>query len=288
MVIVDLVERLGAVAEGDTVTVSLAEPDDLATVRAWCLRSGNTLVRGDPTAAVVRRGRAPDPVLELAATRRPGTRLWMYTNFDCNLACDYCCVRSSPQADRRAFGADRISRLAQEAAAAGVSELLLTGGEPFLLPDLGQIVAACTAVLPTTLLTNGMLFRGRRLELLRDMPRDRLRLQISLDSATPDRHDLHRGPGSWAKALGGIRVAIAEGFTVRVAATLVRADAAERAELRGFLDGLGIPREHQILRPVAYRGVATEGGAAAGGVAGPRGDRDRRRGVLAPGRSRRR
>jgi MoaA/NifB/PqqE/SkfB family radical SAM enzyme len=111
---------------------------------------------------------------------------------DCNLACDYCCARSSPQTPRRALGVDRVRRLATEAADAGVSELLLTGGEPFLLPDIDELVAACTEILPTTLLTNGMLFRGARLERLRRMDRDRLAVQISLDSATPELHDRHR------------------------------------------------------------------------------------------------
>jgi pyruvate-formate lyase-activating enzyme len=259
VVILDLVKRLGAVAEGDTVTVPLRSPEDLAAARDWCARSGNTLVRGDGAEVVVRRGRSQDPVLELAAARRPGTRLWIYTNFDCNLACDYCCVRSSPHAERRALGPDRIRRLVAEAADAGVMELLLTGGEPFLLPALGEIVAACAARLPTTLLTNGMLFRGRRLETLRAMNRNRLRLQISLDSATPDRHDAHRGHGTWARALAGIRLALAEGFTVRVAATLVSPDPEEERELRGFLTGLGVAAEDQILRPLAQRGMADTG-----------------------------
>ena len=48
---------------------------------------------------------------------------------------------------------------------------------------------ACTAAAPTTLLTNGMLFAGRRLETLRSLPRERVTLQISLDSPTPERHD---------------------------------------------------------------------------------------------------
>lgn len=33
------------------------------------------------------------------------------------------------------------------------------------------------------------------------LPRDRIVLQIRLDSATPDRHDLHHGSGTWARAL---------------------------------------------------------------------------------------
>ncbi len=38
-----------------------------------------------------------DPLLDLPPSARPGSRLWIYTNVDCNLACDYCCVRSSPR-----------------------------------------------------------------------------------------------------------------------------------------------------------------------------------------------
>jgi pyruvate-formate lyase-activating enzyme len=259
VVILDLVERLGRVADGQTVAVRLQASGDAAAVRAWCVRTGNTLVRHDGQQMLVRRGRPADPVLDLPPGRRPGTRLWIYTNFDCNLACDYCCVRSSPRAERRALGADRIRRIAAEAAAAGVAELLLTGGEPVLLPDLGDTVRACTDALPTTLLTNGMLFHGRRLETLRAMPRDRLRLQISLDSATPEPHDSHRGAGTWARALAGIRTALAEGFAVRVAATLTTRDAGEARTLRRFLAGLGIPEDDQVLRPVAHRGHATTG-----------------------------
>jgi pyruvate-formate lyase-activating enzyme len=258
-VILDLVEKVGALADGDTVTLPAPGAGDAAAVSAWCERSGNTLVRADESGITVRRGRPTDPLLSLPAARRPGTRLWIYTNFDCNLACHYCCVRSSPQTPRRALGADRIARLAAEATDAGVAELLLTGGEPFLLPDLGETVAACARLLPTTLLTNGMLFRGRRLDTLRSMPRDRVRLQISLDSATPDRHDAHRGPGTWARALAGIRTAAAEGFTVRVAATLAGTDIAEEQQLRTFLTNLGISQDNQILRPIAKRGFADEG-----------------------------
>ena len=259
MVILDLVEKLGALADGDVVTVPAPTPRDVAAVQAWCARTGNTFVGSEAGAVVVRRGRRPDPLLELPAERRPGSRLWIYTNFDCNLACDYCCVRSSPQAPRRALGAPVIRRLAEQAAAAGVTELLLTGGEPFVLPDLGEIAAACAHALPTTLLTNGMLFRGSRLQTLRSLPRDRLRLQISLDSAEPDRHDAHRGRGSWARALDGIRTALNEGFTVRVAATLVTPNPAEERRLRRFLTGIGIAADDQILRPLAKRGSADDG-----------------------------
>ena len=165
-----------------------------------------------------------DPLAVLGADRMPGARLWMYTNFHCNLACDYCCVASSPQSPRRELGAERIARLAKEADW-GVHAIFLTGGEPFLLPDIGTIVRSCAALLPTTVLTNAMVFRGRGLRELDSVPRGGVALQISLDSATSEAHDAHRGRGSWAKAVAGIRLALEMGFRVRVAADGRRAGA---------------------------------------------------------------
>jgi len=259
MLILQLVEQVSRLAEGQTVTLALPEPDLAETVAAWCNRTGNTLVAADARAVTVRRGRLPDLLADLAPQRRPGTRLWLYTNFDCNLACSYCCVRSSPHARPRTLPATLVEEIARQAPPAGVTEILITGGEPFLRLDLGRLVAACTAAAPTTLLTNGMLFSGRRLQVLRDLPRIGLTLQISLDSATPDRHDTYRGAGTWARAVAGIRTALAEGFTVKAAVTLTGTTRAELEEVRTFLDSLGIPRDRQVIRPLARRGLAETG-----------------------------
>lgn len=260
--VLDLVERTGRLLFGQTVTVVLGDTGQEQSgelVAAWCARTGNELVQIRDGIATVRRGQSPDPFADLAPEQMPGTRLWIYTNFDCNLACDYCCVRSSPRTARRALGADRVRRLVAEAVEAGVSELVLTGGEPFLLPDLDELVASCTTALPTTLLTNAMLLRGRRLDMLRRMDRDRLTLQVSLDSATPDLHDQHRGARSWERAVAGIRTAQSEGFRVRVAATLEPERFVELEPFRVFLDDLGIDRNDQVIRALAHRGAADTG-----------------------------
>lgn len=260
--LLNLVERVGRTPRHGLVLVELGAgnaEDQHRTVAAWCAHTGNRLVSVSDGVARIRRGRAPDPFEGLDPHLVPGTRLWMYTNFDCNLACDYCCVRSSPQTPRAALGIDRVRQLAAEAVDAGVSELILTGGEPFLLPDLDDLVAACTDVLPTTLLTNGMLFKGGRLEALRRMDRTRLTLQISLDSPTAAIHDAHRGPGSWDRAVSGIRVALMEGFQVKVAATLPYEQTHAVEPFHAFLESLGVPSEDRIIRALARRGVADQG-----------------------------
>ena len=121
-----------------------------------------TTVENGRTRWVFRYGGVPEHIQTRIGP--VGSRLWLYTNFDCNLHCDYCCVRSSPTAPRRELGLDRVQRIAREAAELGVKEIFLTGGEPFLLEDIGDILLSCAAAAPTTVLTNGMLFAGRRAE----------------------------------------------------------------------------------------------------------------------------
>jgi MoaA/NifB/PqqE/SkfB family radical SAM enzyme len=202
----------------------------------------------------VRDGSVRDP----DEPERPiGSRVWLYTNFNCNLRCTYCCVRSSPEAPRRELGAHRVARIVAEAAALAVQELFLTGGEPFLLPDIDEIAIVCAAAAPTTVLTNGMLFNGSRLDRLRRMPRARVTLQISLDGPTPEVHDANRGAGSWARAIEGIRIARDEGFRVRLAATVASDD--DAARFAAFLDGMGIPPADRVIRPIVLRGFARDG-----------------------------
>jgi TusA-related sulfurtransferase len=243
---------------GDLIAVVGDEESVGPELEAWCRFTGNPLLEttiedGRPR-WIFRYGAIP----EAAGDDRPvGSRIWLYTNFDCNLHCDYCCVRSSPTAPRRELGLARVQQIAREAAELGVKEIFVTGGEPFLLEDIDEMLVACAAAAPTTVLTNGTLFTGRRGESLRALPRDRIVLQISLDSATPELHDLHRGPGTWARTREGIQRARAYGFRVRLAAT-VSTDA-EAEEFRQFLDEEEIAAEDRVIRRIALRGAASEG-----------------------------
>ena len=47
------------------------------------------------------------------ASRRLGPRMWLYSNYHCNLACRYCLTGSSPTSDRRMLdgGGSHVRRL---------------------------------------------------------------------------------------------------------------------------------------------------------------------------------
>lgn len=254
----DLIAALRRSRPGDLIAIVGTEAGVGAELETWCRLTGNPLVESSVQTGgnrwLIRYGAVDRPS---EGNRPVGSRIWLYTNFDCNLCCDYCCVRSSPAAPRRELGLVRVQRICHDARELGVKEIFVTGGEPFLLPDIGQILAACSAAAATTVLTNGMLFAGRRLETLRALPRDRVILQISLDSPTPERHDLHRGSGTWVRTRAGIQCARAEGFRVRLAATVASDEDAD--QFKRFLDDEQIAPEDRVIRRIALRGVANEG-----------------------------
>ncbi len=187
------------------------------------------------------------------------SKLWIYTNYDCNLKCAYCSVESSPAAPRRALSPTTVRQSIDEAVALNFAEVFFTGGEPFILDDIYDMLAYASARLKTTVLTNAMLLTGRRLERLCAIRNDSLIVQVSLDGAQPEQHDAYRGAGSWIRTVAGIQALLANGFRVRVATTQTLANTAHLAELCEFHRSLGIPEEDHLVRPLAKRGFSSDG-----------------------------
>lgn len=198
------------------------------------------------------------PVMSLFGSALFPPRLWIYTNFHCNLACDYCVVASAPGARRRALGLDRFRALVDDAVAEGFREVYITGGEPFLEPDIVAMLEYASERLPTVCLTNAMLFRGdrRERELERLAGRDQLVLQSSVDGATAATHDAWRGAGSFARALDGIARVRSLAVPVRVAMTETPENRGEVEALRELLAGLGVEGDDFAVRPLVARGFA--------------------------------
>ncbi len=195
----------------------------------------------------------------------PG-RVWLYSNYHCNLVCTYCLTESGPKVDRRELSADRMLEVAQQAAELGFTALGVTGGEPFLQPDMAETLARLGAILPTVGLTNGTLFTGRRLAAAEVLAGSDVALQISLDSADPDVNDEARGPDNFARVVAAIPALVERGVTVRIATTRELGDEADMSRLCELHRGLGVPDSDHVVRPVISRGraVTTGMGVAAG------------------------
>lgn len=186
-------------------------------------------------------------------------KLWIYTNYDCNLRCSYCVAKSGPNVPRRAIGLPNVKRLVDEALALGFDHIFFTGGEPFLLNDIYEMLDYSSARVKTTVLTNAMLLRGQRLEKLKAIANDNLIVQVSLDGGRPEDHDAYRGAGTWAKTVEGLRLLQEAGFRVRIGTTETPANSTHLHELCEFHRSIGIPDEDHFVRPLAKRGYSKEG-----------------------------
>ncbi len=197
------------------------------------------------------------------------SRLWVYTNYDCNLSCSYCVVRSHPEAEPRAMEMDVFQRLLDEAVSLGFDELYLTGGEPFMHPRIFDLMDYAVRRISTTVLTNATIFTPRRMKRLKALARGgegvggvgggNLTLQISVDSTDPDCHDLHRGAGSWLQTMRGVDALLTQGFKARIGGTATPESEGEESALADFFSAKGLNGDDVFVRPLIRRGFSERG-----------------------------
>ena len=187
-------------------------------------------------------------------------RLWIYTNYDCNLSCSYCVAESFVGAERNGLPLQEVCRLIDEAVVLGMTDLFLTGGEPFILHDIFSMLHYGLERMHVTVLSNGILLKGKRLQQLEALPhRERLTVQISLDGSSPSTHDIYRGAGSWQKAIDAIVRLKSSGFHVRLGTTETPENKHDLTATCELHRQLGIPDEDHIIRPLVRRGFSMNG-----------------------------
>lgn len=152
--------------------------------------------------------------------------LWLNTGTVCNINCDNCYIQSGPHNDRLAYlSRTEARRFLDEAARHRVTEIGFTGGEPFMNPEILDMVEdSLAAGFRVLVLTNAMR-PMQRLEtpltaLNRRYP-GQLTLRVSLDHYQAEAHERLRGQRTWQPAIDGLTWLVREGFTVAVAARMV-------------------------------------------------------------------
>jgi len=108
----------------------------------------------------------------------------------CNLRCRFCNVPSLPHPD---MTVDQVRVAFDRLAELGIPVVGITGGEPFLRPDLPEILeAAESRGMKVTLVTNGHLLDGGRMAALARF-RNIVHFALSLDSLDPQTYRNLRG-----------------------------------------------------------------------------------------------
>ena len=183
----------------------------------------------------------------------------------CNLACSHCFISCSPTNHTHEYlSLEEVRRYLAEAAELGVKEYYFTGGEPFLNPDMEEILKATLEVGPATVLTNGLLLDPARCERLAetaDASEYSLDIRISMDGYDAAGNDPIRGEGTFERILQGARNVHRAGLNPVLTVTEVHSGNASReGRLRFFelLRELGIERPRLKILPVFQIGAEAE------------------------------
>ncbi|MCS7260398.1 MAG: radical SAM protein [Anaerolineae bacterium] len=142
----------------------------------------------------------------------------------CNLRCRYCFYADEMTA-LSDLPTERWLRFFEEAGAAAVQRVCLSGGEVFTRPDLFTLIDGIIANrMRYTLLTNGTLITERTIAQFA-VGKRRLRLdsiQVSIDGSCAAVHDRSRPPASFERALHALRLLKANDFPVTARVTINR------------------------------------------------------------------
>lgn len=203
----------------------------------------STLVSGGP-------GYPEQPLLHLDA-------LWIQVaGTACNLRCTHCFVSCGPGDERHALMArEEVSERVSEALPLGVKEFYFTGGEPFVHPEMMDILADTLAHGPCTVLTNGTLCTPRLAEALgrlSERARYALEIRVSLDGVAPPEHDAFRGEGSFDRAMAGITMLAGHGLLpiVTVTQSTEEGAGAFRERYLAMLRAAGLARPRLKVLPM--------------------------------------
>ncbi len=173
-------------------------------------------------------------------------RAVVLTNETCNQNCAFCSVRRP--AEVPAFvAAGAVRRRIDAAAAAGVREVVLAGGEPTLRRDLAAIVAHARAagVATVTLETNGALVTEASASALRAAGLSGARVKLTAWGEAGDA--ITRDPGGSAATLRGLRALGRAGVPITITTSIVRANLALVAALPDALAESGLPIAALVL-----------------------------------------
>lgn len=161
----------------------------------------------------------------------------------CNVRCVHCYIGKEAAAREnpgKELGTRRWKTIIDEITEAGCLFLLITGGEPLLRKDFGEIYRhARTNGLLVTVFTNGTLISEDILQLFREFPPKTV--EITVYGATPGTYEKITGvKGSYERCLEGIRRLMDFQINVRLKTILMKQNRHEFFKMEKMAGELGV------------------------------------------------
>jgi SynChlorMet cassette radical SAM/SPASM protein ScmF len=173
----------------------------------------------------------------------PLTSLYLYISGSCNLACRHCWIEPDFRPDAkngRFLEFEFLKKAVTEAKPLGLRSVKLTGGEPMLHPRFREIVEWLNGEgMPIIMETNGTLMDDEMARFLKSRPAVNF-ISVSLDGARAETHEELRGvPGSYKRAVAGIKALAGAGFKPQMICTLHTGNVAQIDDVLNLAGSLG-------------------------------------------------
>lgn len=173
---------------------------------------------------------APSPTSRLWDRHgREHTYLRISLTERCNFRCTYCMPENGVDLtpDQDLLSVDEILRVASAFVREGVTKIRLTGGEPLVRRDIGDIVAALQTLRPLGLdsihmTTNGLLLKRRMPQLLQAGFDGNVNVSVDSLDAVKFGAITRQTDRALPRVLDGIRTSAKQGVTVRINCVVVR------------------------------------------------------------------
>ena len=168
----------------------------------------------------------------------------------CNYACVHCYINQpagSPTARQTELTTAEVKHILDQLVDAGCLFLLMTGGEPLIRPDFGEIFRyAREKGLLVTLFTNGSMLTPEIAAMLVEYG---LRgIEISIYGATAQTHErLTRTPGSFERCLRGIQTALDYHLPLSLKTFVLSLNQQELPQMRAFAAEQGLNFRYDSL-----------------------------------------
>lgn len=192
----------------------------------------------------------------------------------CNLRCKYCFHFSSPADVPHELPKEDWFKFFEELKDCAVTDVCLSGGEPFIREDLKEIIQAIVRNrMRFNILSNGTLITDEIAYFIASTGRCN-EVQVSIDGSIPITHDSFRGKGSFFKAVQGINHLLKNKVPVGVRVTIHKENVSDLENIaRLLLEDIGLPsfstnsasymglcrkNPEQILLTVAERTLAMQ------------------------------
>jgi radical SAM protein with 4Fe4S-binding SPASM domain len=172
--------------------------------------------------------------------KAPVSVVWSLS-YKCNLHCMHC-YQNASQCSSDELTLDEQLNVVDQLAQAGVSLVVLSGGEPLANPNLGTLIEKIKKQkMAVSIDSNGVLLDRDIVHRLRQLGVNSV--ELSLDSATAEAHDRFRGSdGAFEKTLNAIELCSDAGIFTTVATTATKLNRNESAELISLARSRGAER----------------------------------------------